>query len=133
MIQELTAHEPAIKVVAMPKDANADGDIFGGWILSMMDLAGGIVAKKIVRSRVVTVAVNNMVFHLPVFIGDCVKCYASFERVGTTSITLNVEAYVERAINGKEEKVTEGQFVFVAIDAVTREPIKIPMPLMLTE
>ncbi len=123
MTTETTA-EPAVKVIAMPSDANADGDIFGGWVMSMMDLAGGIEARKIAKARVVTVAVDDMQFHLPVLIGDCLKCYVTVEKIGNTSITVNVEAYVERVLLGSEEKVTEGRFVYVAVDS-TRRPIKV--------
>lgn len=107
--------EPAIKVIAMPKDANSDGDIFGGWILSMMDMAGGIAARKRAGRRVVTVAMDDVVFHKPVFIGDCVECYAEVVRTGNTSVTIKVETFVERRLDGTREQVTEGQFVFVAI------------------
>lgn len=106
---------PAIKVVAMPKDANSDGDIFGGWILSMMDMAGGIAARKHAQRRVVTVAMDNVVFHLPVFVGDCVECHTKVSKVGNTSLTVHVETYVERKLDGTRLKVTEGHFVFVAI------------------
>lgn len=106
---------PAIKVVAMPKDANSDGDIFGGWILSMMDMAGGIAARKRAGRRVVTVAMDNVVFHLPVFVGDCVECHTTVTKVGNTSLTVHVETYVERKLDGSLLKVTEGHFVFVAI------------------
>ena len=68
--------QPVIRVVAMPKDANPDGDVFGGWILSMMDIAGAIPARKTAKSRIVTVAMDSVRFHLPVFIGDCIECYA---------------------------------------------------------
>lgn len=116
--------EPAIKVIAMPKDANADGDIFGGWILSMMDMAGAIAARKRARRRVVTVAMDNVVFHKPVFIGDCVECYAEVTRTGNTSVGVKVETFVERKADGFREKVTEGQFVFVAIGD-DRKPVAI--------
>ena len=106
---------PAIKVIAMPKDANSDGDIFGGWILSMMDMAGGIAARKRAGRRVVTVAMDNVVFHKPVFVGDCVECFAEVTKVGNTSVTVHVETYVERKLDGARLKVTEGHFVFVAI------------------
>jgi acyl-CoA thioesterase YciA len=107
--------ELAIKVVAMPKDANADGDIFGGWILSMMDMAGGIAARKRAGRRVVTVAMDNVVFHKPVFVGDCVECFTTVTRIGKTSLTVHVETFVERKRDGSRKKVTEGHFVFVAI------------------
>lgn len=116
--------EPAIKVIAMPKDANPDGDIFGGWIISMMDLAGAIVARATARTRIVTVAVHNMSFHLPVYIGDCVECYAEVVHTGNTSLKVKVEAWVERRNDRSREKVTEGEFVFVAIDK-NRRPLAI--------
>src|SRR5579885_2915005 len=99
-MDESLISEPAIKIMAMPKDANADGDIFGGWVLSMMDIAGGITARKLAHSRVVTVAVNNMEFHKPVVVGDCLKCYATLKRIGKTSITMHVVAHVERFADG---------------------------------
>lgn len=105
----------AIKVIAMPKDANSDGDIFGGWILSMMDMAGGIAGRKRAGRRVVTVAMDNVVFHKPVFVGDCVECYTTVTKVGTTSVTVHVETFVQRKLDGSRLKVTEGHFVFVAI------------------
>jgi len=117
--------EPAIKVIAMPADTNPDGDIFGGWILSQLDLAGYLTARKIARKKLVTVAIDNIVFHSPVFIGDCLECYTTVEKQGRTSITVLVEAYVERkdqSADAPKEKVTEGRFVFVAIDKDTRKP-----------
>lgn len=107
--------EPAIKVIAMPADSNADGDMFGGWILSMMDLAGAVPARKLARRRIVTVAVENIVFHKPVFVGDCLECYAHIEKTGRSSITVKVETYVERREKEEKEKITEGRFVYVAI------------------
>lgn len=116
--------ELAIKVVAMPKDANSDGDIFGGWILSMMDMAGGIVARKRAKRRVVTVAMDDVVFHKPVFVGDCVECHAEVVAVGKTSLTVKVETYVERKLDNDRLKVTEGRFIFVALGA-DRQPVPI--------
>lgn len=107
---------PAIRIVAMPKDANPDGDIFGGWILSMMDTAGAIPARKLAKTRVVTVAIDNVQFHLPVFVGDCIECYAEIEKVGKTSITVKVEVFVDRSEGGELMKVTEGRLVYVAVD-----------------
>lgn len=107
--------EPVIKIIAMPKDANADGDIFGGWILSMMDMAGGVAARKIAGRRVVTVAMDKVVFHKPVYVGDCVVCFAETVRIGNTSLSIKIETFVERKLTGVEEKVTEGVFVFVAL------------------
>jgi acyl-CoA thioesterase YciA len=118
------SREPAIKVIAMPKDANPDGDIFGGWIISMMDLAGAIIARGVAKTRIVTVAVNNMTFHLPVYIGDCVECYGEVLHIGNSSIRVKVETWVERRNDRSRAKVTEGEFVFVAIGA-DRKPVVI--------
>lgn len=107
--------EPSVKVIAMPADANADGDMFGGWILSMMDLAGALPARKRAKKRIVTVAVENIVFHKPVFVGDCLECYAVIEKTGRSSITVLVETFVERREKEEKEKITEGRFVYVAI------------------
>lgn len=119
--------EPAIKVVAMPNDTNADGDMFGGWILSMMDLAAYLPARKVAKKRLVTVAIDNITFHKPVFVGDCLECYAQVEKVGRTSITVKVETYVERKESLDKEKVTEGRFVLVAIGK-DRKPVPIEGP-----
>ena len=107
---------PALRSVAMPADANPNGDIFGGWLMSQMDLAGGAHAYQEANGRTATVAVDAMSFHLPVQIGDLVSCYCETTRVGHTSITIKVETWVKRRSNGREEKVTEGLFTFVAID-----------------
>ena len=107
---------PALRSVAMPADANPNGDIFGGWLMSQMDLAGGAHAHQEAKGRTATVAVDAMSFHLPVQIGDLVSCYCETIRVGHTSITIKVETWVKRRSNGREEKVTEGLFTFVAID-----------------
>lgn len=116
--------ELVIKVVAMPSDTNPDGDMFGGWILSQMDLAAYLHARKFTGKKMVTVAMDNIVFHKPVLIGDCLICYASILKVGRTSVTVAVEAMVERRQGGAVEKVTEGKFVCVAIDE-NRLPIAI--------
>ena len=116
--------EPAIRVVALPKDSNPDGDVFGGWILSMMDLAGAIPARKMAKTRVVTVAMENIQFLLPVFIGDCLECYSYIEKIGNSSITVKVETIVDRKEGGEKRKVTEGRFVYVAIDK-ERKPMKV--------
>jgi acyl-CoA thioesterase YciA len=120
--------ELMIRVVAMPKDANPDGDIFGGWILSMMDMAGAIPARRRARTRVVTIAVEHIRFLLPVTIGDCVECYAEIEKLGNTSMTVRVETYVSRRESMERYKVTEGRFIYVAIDS-ERKPIPILPPL----
>lgn len=106
----------AIKVIAMPADANPDGDVFGGWIVSQMDLAAALTARKIANNRVVTVAIENIDFQKPVFIGDCVECCTTVEKIGNTSIVVFVEVIVERRENRIKEKVTQGKFVFVSVD-----------------
>jgi len=116
--------EPAIKVIAMPSDSNADGDMFGGWIMSMMDLAAYIPARKIAKKRLVTVAVDSITFHKPVFVGDCLECYAEVEKIGRSSMTIKVEAFVERKESLDKDKVTEGRFVMVAIGK-DRRPVPI--------
>ncbi len=117
--------EPAIRTVPMPADANASGDIFGGWVLSQMDIAGGTVAGVRAKGRTVTVAVEAMTFHRPIYVGDLVSLYAHVVRVGTTSITVNIETIARRRNQPEEIKVTEGTFVYVAID---REGRPRPVP-----
>jgi acyl-CoA thioesterase YciA len=107
--------EPALRTIAMPADANPNGDIFGGWLMSQMDIAGAVVAVRRARGRIATVAVTSMAFHRPVLIGDLVTCYAKVTRIGRTSITVSVESWVERRLGGAVEKVTEGTFTYVAI------------------
>ena len=107
---------PAIRVVAMPADANAAGDIFGGWIMSQVDIAGSVVATRRAKGRVVTVAVNSFEFHQPVFIGDLVSCYAEVSRVGNTSLTVDVKVYAERSRLESAIKVTEAVLTYVAVD-----------------
>jgi acyl-CoA thioesterase YciA len=110
--------EPALRAIAMPADANANGDIFGGWLLSQMDLAGSSVAIRRAKTRVATVAVTGMSFRRPVFIGDEVTCYAFVTRVGHTSLTVKIESWVRRARGGMGETaiaVTDGIFTYVAI------------------
>ena len=109
--------EPEIRVIAMPADANASGDIFGGWLMSHVDLAGSIVAIRIARSRVVTVAVNSFVFLKPVFIGDRISCYVNHEKTGNTSITVEVRTWAERQRNPEDtELVSRAELTYVAID-----------------
>lgn len=120
----MSERELVIKVVAMPGDTNPDGDMFGGWILSQMDLAAYLHARKITPHKVVTVAIDNFVFHQPVLVGDCLICYATVTKVGRTSITVKIDAVVERKLSHKTEAVTEGNFVFVAIG-----PDRKPVPL----
>ena len=109
--------EPAVRTLAMPADTNPSGDIFGGWIMAQMDIAGGIAAGQRAQGRVATVAVNAMEFHQPVYVGDLVSCYADVTRVGRSSITVRVETIVRRRRTGDSVKVTEGTFVYVALDA----------------
>lgn len=119
---------PALRVVPMPADANQNGDIFGGWIMSQVDIAGGTVAGRIARGRVATVAVNQFLFKQPVQIGDLVSLYADVVRIGNTSVTINVEVYAERRPAApKVVKVTEATLTYVAIDATGR-PRPIPKP-----
>jgi len=107
---------PSMRTTAMPADTNPAGDIFGGWILSQMDLAGGSHAYFVAQGRVATVAVTGMQFHLPVYVGDEVSCYCATHSVGTTSITVLVETWVRRRRLENSVKVTEGLFTFVALD-----------------
>ena len=117
--------EPAVRTLAMPADATASGDIFGGWLLSQMDIAGGIAAHDLARGRVATVAVEAMEFHLPVYVGDLVSCFAEVTRVGRTSITVHVETEAKRRDTGETIKVTKGIFVYVALDENGRpRPVK---------
>ncbi|MDF2765842.1 MAG: putative acyl-CoA thioesterase [Rhodospirillales bacterium] len=108
--------EPAIRTIAMPADTNPNGDIFGGWIMAQMDVAGAVAAVRLAKGRVATVAVTGMAFHKPVLVGDLVSCYAAIEKVGRTSITVRVETWIDRNRSGDSYKVTEGTFVYVAID-----------------
>jgi len=112
--------DPAVRTIAMPADANPAGDIFGGWVLAQMDIAGGLVAARRARGRVATVALEGMAFHKPIKIGDVVSCYARVVRVGTTSITVDVRTEVVRQITGEPFTVTEGLFTYVALDATGR-------------
>ena len=112
---------PVLRVVPMPADSNQHGDIFGGWIMSQVDIAGGVVAAVRARGRVATVAVNSFVFKEPVMIGDRVSFYADVIRVGNTSITVNVEVFAERNPAEREVvKVTEATLTYVATDSQRR-------------
>jgi acyl-CoA thioesterase YciA len=108
--------DPAIRVVAMPADANAYGDIFGGWLLSQMDSGAGLTAARRAKGRAVTVAIDAMVFHAPVKVGDEVSVYTHIDKVGRTSMTIAVEAFRRHRSEEEETKVTEAKFTFVAID-----------------
>lgn len=117
--------EPALRAIAMPADANPSGDIFGGWLLAQMDLAGGQTAAQRAQGRVATIAVEGMVFHKPVHVGDLVSCYATIRRIGRTSINVLIEAWRRPHHGGPQTKVTEGVFTYVAIDA-DRKPRAVP-------
>jgi acyl-CoA thioesterase YciA len=113
--------EPTLRVVPMPADENQAGDIFGGWIMSQVDIAGSVAAVRIARGRVATVAVNSFQFKQPVLVGDLVSFYAEVVRVGRTSITVNVEVYAQRRPEREEVvKVTEATLTYVALDEMRR-------------
>lgn len=119
--------EMLLRTVAMPKDTNTAGDIFGGYVLSQMDIAGGIIAAERSRSRVTTVAVDAMKFIRPVKVGDVLCVYGEISRVGTTSMAVQLEAWVRRGRGTQREKVTEGTFTFVALDdAGNKRPVDLP-------
>ena len=111
-----TFRDAAVRTLAMPADTNSAGDIFGGWLMSQMDIAGEITARQRARSRVVTVAIDGMEFHQPVYVGDVVSCYTDITRVGKSSLTIHIEAVAMRGKSGAHVKVTEGIFVYVALD-----------------
>ncbi|QDP71640.1 acyl-CoA thioester hydrolase YciA [Legionella israelensis] len=108
--------EITIQTLAMPADTNANGDIFGGWLVSQMDLAAGVLAKQISHGRVATVAIHSMSFLKPVRVGDVISCYADLVKTGRTSMTINVEVWAKPATQHTRYSVTKGTFVFVAID-----------------
>jgi acyl-CoA thioesterase YciA len=116
---------PTLQITAMPSDANPDGDIFGGWLMSQMDLAAGSVASERAQGRTVTVAVEGFKFLSPVFVGDKVIIYADIERTGTTSVSIKVCAYAKRGHTTLVEKVTEAVYVFVKLGP-TRKPVPLP-------
>lgn len=109
------AGEVVLRTVAMPADTNPSGDIFGGWVLSQMDIAGGVVAHQRAKGRVATVAIDSMMFHQPVKVGDVVCCYADIEKIGRTSMTIHIQTWIIREAGGRRAKVTEGVFTYVAL------------------
>ena len=120
--------QPALRVMPMPADANQNGDIFGGWIMAQVDVAGGTVAGKLARGRVATVAVKEFVFKQPVHIGDLLSFYVDIEKLGRTSITVTVEVFAERRPDDpRVVKVTEATLTYVAIDSNGR-PRTVPRP-----
>jgi acyl-CoA thioesterase YciA len=108
--------ELTVRVPAMPADTNANGDIFGGWVLSQMDAAGGIASAEYAKGRVVTIAIDAMTFIRPVKVGDVLCVYTAIDRVGRTSMKVHVEAWARRRLTHDREKVTDATFTFVAID-----------------
>ena len=118
--------ELVLKVIPMPADVNANGDIFGGWVMAQVDLAGAVLPARYVRGRMATVAVNQFIFKQPVKVGDILSFFAHISRVGNTSITVQVEVFAERfASQGQYVKVTEASLTYVAIDSEGR-PRPIP-------
>ncbi|MBL8336393.1 MAG: acyl-CoA thioesterase [Rhodoferax sp.] len=123
-----TDKELVLKVIPMPADCNANGDIFGGWVMAQVDLAGAVLPARHTQGRQATVAVNQFIFKQPVRVGDILSLYASITRIGRTSVTVQVEVYAERfRAQGEYVKVTEASLTYVAIDAQGRpRPISQP-------
>ena len=107
----------SLQTIAMPSDTNWNGDIFGGWLVSQMDLAGSVAARRRSNGRITTIAIDAMVFHHPVHIGDVITCYTSIEHVGNTSMKIRIEVWEEDCPGTNVRKYTEGVFTYVAIDA----------------
>ncbi len=116
MSEKTPQGELTLRTLAMPKDVNVNGDIFGGWVLSQMDIAGGIIASTRAQGRVATIAVDAMKFIRPVQVGDVLCIYGEVSRIGRTSMAISIEAWILRGRIGDREKVTEAVFTFVAID-----------------
>ena len=117
-----------LRVMPMPADANGNGDIFGGWIMAQVDIAGAVLPSRIAKGRIVTVAVNEFIFKQPVSVSDLLSFYATVERIGRTSVTVNVEVYAERnPADLQVVKVTEANLTYVAID-MSGKPREIPKP-----
>jgi acyl-CoA thioesterase YciA len=115
-----TEREPVLRVVPGPSDINANGHIFGGWVLSQMDIAAGIVASRRAKGSVATVAIEAMEFIAPIHLRDVISVYANVERVGRTSMAVRIEVVAQRDLGATEVKVTEGVFTFVALDSEHR-------------
>ncbi len=123
-----TDKELVLKVIPMPADSNANGDIFGGWVMAQVDLAGSVIPARHAQGRMATVAVNQFIFKQPVRVGDLLSFYASLTRIGRTSITVQVEVYAEQIrTQGTYVKVTEASVTYVAIDDAGR-PRPLPVP-----
>lgn len=114
------AGELVIRTIAMPMHTNSNGDIFGGWLVSQMDLGGAVLARNVALSRITTVAIEGMVFLYPVYVGDIVSCHASLLKVGRTSMHIAVEVWAQRTKGGEHVRVTHGTFIYVAIDDAGR-------------
>ena len=108
--------DPIVRTVPQPADMNGNGDIFGGWVLSQMDVAGGALAARVAKGRVATVAITAMTFVEPIKVGDMVSIYGDVKKIGRTSITIDLETVVQRRDGDTDIRVTHGTFVFVAID-----------------
>jgi len=115
---------PALRTIAMPADTNANGDMFGGWMLSQMDLAGSVLATQKAKTRIATVGVEAMSFKAPVYVGDEVSFYCHIDKIGKTSITVHIESWARGRLKDIARKVTEGKFTYVAIDE-TGKPIPV--------
>ncbi|MDA7949176.1 MAG: acyl-CoA thioesterase [Hyphomicrobiaceae bacterium] len=123
--EKTSLREAAVRTLAMPADTNSAGDIFGGWLMSQMDIAGEITARQRAQRRVVTIAVDGMVFHEPVYVGDVVSCFTEITKIGTSSISILITATAMRGQSGEHVTVTEGTFVYVALDENGR-PCPVP-------
>jgi acyl-CoA thioesterase YciA len=121
-----THKELVLKVIPMPADSNANGDIFGGWVMAQVDLAGGVIAARLAKGRIATVAVKEFIFKQPVRVGDLLSFYSELVRIGRTSVTVDVEVYAERiGLQGRYTKVTQATLTYVAIDHQGR-PREVP-------
>jgi acyl-CoA thioesterase YciA len=112
--------ELVIRTIAMPANTNSNGDMFGGWMVSQMDLGGAILARNVAKSRITTVAIDAMEFHHPVYVGDIVSCHAQLLKTGRTSLRIAIEAWAQRHKGGEHVRVTHGTFTYVAIDDAGR-------------
>lgn len=127
-VQLPTDEELVLKVIPMPADCNANGDIFGGWVMAQVDLAGAVIPARYAKGRMATVAVNQFIFKQPVRVGDILSFFSKLTRIGRTSITVKVEVYAERfSDQGQYIKVTEASLTYVAIDD-KGQPREVPKP-----
>lgn len=120
-----TQREPVIRTAPMPSDINIKGHIFGGWVLSQMDIAGGVTASRTAKGAVATVAIEGMKFHTPILVGDLISCYTEVTKIGNSSMHIHIEVMANRPGIDEELKVTEGVYIFVAVDDNGRpRPVK---------